>query len=113
MHSAEEQVEHDSLDGLDENQLRRELIDARREITDLKDENSRLRESCQPIRDGGPAFPLATVSGMSLRDWFAGMKLSGLRVGDFTDSKDGAKFCYDYADAMLAEREAVSDTKQK
>lgn len=39
------------------------------------------------------------------RDWFAGMALQGLRVGDWTDCKDGAKYCYDYADAMIQERE--------
>ncbi len=42
--------------------------------------------------------------GMTLRDYFAGKALASLRVGDWTDCKDGAKYCYDYADAMLAER---------
>ncbi len=58
--------------------------------------------------DGGPAFPTPSgehySDGMSLRDWFAGMVLSSMRVGDWTDCKDGAKYAYNYADAMLAER---------
>ena len=43
--------------------------------------------------------------GMSLRDWFAGMALSQCRIGDWNKCEDGAKYCYDYADAMLAQRE--------
>jgi hypothetical protein len=39
MHSAEELAEHQAVEGLDDNQLRRELIDARREIADLKANN--------------------------------------------------------------------------
>jgi len=69
-----------------------------------------------PINDGGPAFPQACpemcipgqtdreTQGMTLRDWFAGQALSSLRVGDWTECKDGAQYCYDYADAMLAAR---------
>ncbi len=45
MHSAEEQFEHESVEGWDESRLRRELIDARREIKDLKAENDTLRKS--------------------------------------------------------------------
>jgi hypothetical protein len=62
--------------------------------------------------DGGPAFPsgengiYAMRSGMTLRDWFAGQVLAGLLAdGDF-HSADGAAACaYEYADAMLAERD--------
>jgi hypothetical protein len=72
-----------------------------------------------PTNDGGPAFPHTRIycespndlmhqyvpmSGMSLRDWFAGQALSSLRVGDWTECKDGAQYCYDYADAMIAAR---------
>lgn len=70
--------------------------------------------------DGGPAFPAATDnrSGMSLRDWFAGQALAGLAAvfADYdyvkTAAENGmtvpeftAKRVYEYADAMLAERE--------
>lgn len=88
------------------------------------------------IECGGPAFPVPeqhgqqhvsspngnqweqgwepAASGMTLRDWFAGMALQGmmacpvtLEFNDGTNTeKDGfAKCAYDQADAMLAERE--------
>ena len=62
--------------------------------------------------DGGPAFPrtllLSECRGMSLRDWYAGQALRSL--SNWSDSKNNAqeavaKACYDYADAMLKERE--------
>jgi hypothetical protein len=63
--------------------------------------------------DGGPAFPLTVPDfrdyenqpqpGMSLRDWFAGMALSGLLASDeWVEVEDGA---YKIADKMLAERQ--------
>ena len=70
--------------------------------------------------DGGPAFPDPTFvhSGMSLRDWFAGMALQGaLAAWDDYDRKMFkpvpysqrmeifANDAYAMADAMLAERE--------
>ena len=72
------------------------------------------------IRDGGPAFPCEQHEsqagtwnqtfqwGMSLRDWFAGMAMSG-RLShpqncDHSD-RDTAQRAYGLADAMLAERE--------
>jgi hypothetical protein len=74
------------------------------------------------IKDGGPAFPnpaLANegfspsydVSGMTLRDWFAGQALAGL-ASNCTDAglstwlpdSIGAR-AYQYADAMIAARE--------
>jgi hypothetical protein len=68
--------------------------------------------------DGGPAFPCPTGSDggvafadMSLRDWFAGMALAGIRVGDWEKCEHGAKWCYDYADAMLSERQKGQDEK--
>lgn len=76
------------------------------------------------IKDGGPAFPTlltgkwagsetnATFApdmtdGMSLRDWFAGMALQGYiaSVTQSPDRKDTAIACYEYADAMLINRE--------
>ena len=71
--------------------------------------------------DGGPAFPftfqeldgqgnprseMITHVGMSLRDWFAGMALSGMCAdSNLKDSQHVfAKISYKIADAMLAER---------
>ena len=78
--------------------------------------------------DGGPAFPMEIdtedskgypitgkiVGGMSLRDWFAGMALQGMvaQPNDHTFTWDYTKEvrqrlavkAYQYADAMLAER---------
>ena len=67
--------------------------------------------------NGGPAFPRAgmklaggvdpATNGMTLRDWFAGQAL----MGDIADHAGGvtnagrAEWCYEMADAMLAERE--------
>ncbi|GAF73756.1 unnamed protein product [marine sediment metagenome] len=67
------------------------------------------------MKDGGPAFPSHdkihnmdfTESGMSLRDRFAGMALTGM-LGDATcvgDHSDYATAAYKCADAMIAERE--------
>lgn len=79
--------------------------------------------------DGGPAFPLAGSNdysyppqdGMTLRDWFAGMALTGelaslageacveatakaaIRAGR-TACEQVAANCYEMADAMLAAR---------
>ena len=82
------------------------------------------------MKDGGPAFPrplpdvavppdeaLRTVAqyrGMSLRDWFAGMALIGLKPNTNNsaqlDEEAVAKKCYRQADAMLAERDKASET---
>ena len=81
------------------------------------------------IKDGGPAFPQTATPtdgfsfcGMSMRDYFAAAALQGLLAG-YTSSgsnvykKDGEdirivplrkaapELAYDYADAMLKERE--------
>lgn len=82
--------------------------------------------------DGGPAFPqhvlnptkqtygVASNTGMSLRDWLAGMALYGLlsRPGPFGDEmgepcttldecvETGPAIAYRYADAMLRAKEA-------
>lgn len=62
-------------------------------------------------QDGGPAFPfpalntLASSSGMTLRDWFAGQALVAMLSGDKCEYADLlARFAYRQADAMLAER---------
>jgi hypothetical protein len=87
-----------------------------------------------PINDGGPAFPqqafintngqvvtpsdyFPDASGMSLRDWFAGMALQGLvssaGAGIFTAGEvpryEIASYSYKYADAMIAAREAKEE----
>lgn len=63
--------------------------------------------------DGGAALPrLVSMTGapdqegMSLRDWFAGMALSGLYADASTDLScaDHAELCFKQADAMLKER---------
>lgn len=70
-------------------------------------------------KDGGPAFPSkrfeerrgqwvdVEYSGMSLRDWFAGMALRAIiQAWDKQPAPDSAaKSAYEYADAMLAARE--------
>ena len=57
--------------------------------------------------DGGPAFPVGLLPGMSLRDYFAGQALAGLIACPNTSGgeKDFARNAYKLADAMLAERE--------
>jgi len=79
------------------------------------------------ISDGGPAFPFTPTDcsgqigpnyeGMALRDWFAGMALSGMMSycnhhrGDFhtnCDDETIGKTAYAYADAMLAARKEQS-----
>jgi hypothetical protein len=76
-------------------------------------------------KDGGPAFPphvaeihgIATNSaefgmpGMSLRDYFAAKALAGQMAYEGAEgcgldqgSRDVAAWCYELADAMLAER---------
>lgn len=70
------------------------------------------------IDDGGPAFPMMAVydqegrgimegaSGMSLRDWFAGQTLAGMRLVGDVDVRVAAAAAYALADAMLAVRKA-------
>jgi hypothetical protein len=77
-----------------------------------------------PHNDGGPAFPAtcssdgiplavsypeSQVSGMTLRDYFAGQALMGIlnNAGCFANMKDSdvAENAYHAADAMLAARE--------
>ena len=78
------------------------------------------------MKDGGPAFPCngieddpdfpgalqsVSYSGMSLRDWFAGMALNGLLASYANPNAIGfpttavVQDAYEQADAMLKERE--------
>ena len=80
-----------------------------------------------PHDDGGPAYPTTqpdpdtegfmglpvtkNMPGMSLRDWFAGQAIQGFLANqDFlnfpiNNKLEVARFCWDYADAMLADRQ--------
>lgn len=44
-------------------------------------------------------------SGMTLRDYFAGQALAGILARSSYKAQSAALFAYQYADAMLAERE--------
>lgn len=72
-------------------------------------------------KDGGAAFPRRAIGselagdmpGLSIRDWFAGQFLAGMIAAPpgrfkvtkgFSDKEATAQACYDYADALLAER---------
>lgn len=77
--------------------------------------------------DGGPAFPVVhaiipqqghfvtappAIHGMSLRDWFAGQVLMGFAAHQNNHSwtrKQIAQDCYDWAEAMIAERKSLSE----
>ena len=55
----------------------------------------------------GPEFQVPYHGGidrMTLRDYFAASALHGLLVGSASSDSDVAKWAYDAADAMLAER---------
>ena len=72
-------------------------------------------------KDGGPAFPVGLLPGMSLRDYFAAKAMEGILANsenitntlmwqNLTDFKvlnisDACELSYLLADAMLAERE--------
>ena len=66
----------------------------------------------EKIDDGGPAFPVslelylgASLSGMTLRDWFAGQALAGMLANGGAVSWEGdATNAYTVADAMLEAR---------
>ena len=75
------------------------------------------------MNDGGPAFPCKGIeydpdfpgalqsvsySGMSLRDWFAGMAMQGQIIADqraADNPEKAAERAYANADAMIKERE--------
>ncbi len=65
-------------------------------------------------KDGGPMFPIATIvngngdvqpgwNGASLRDWFAGQVLAAACSEEGPET--ASILAYEYADAMLAQRE--------
>jgi hypothetical protein len=71
-------------------------------------------------QNGGPVYPCKTYTqsghpngesmGMTLRDYFAGQALAGLLAGHGRPIQkiflsDEALLCYEYADAMIAERD--------
>ena len=72
-------------------------------------------------KDGGPAFPVGLLPGMSLRDYFAAKAMEGILANsenitntlmwlNLTDFKvlnipDACELSYLLADAMIAERE--------
>jgi hypothetical protein len=57
---------------------------------------------------GGPAFPTKPghwmEEGMTLRDYFAAKAMAAQIATTYYSAKDVAKFAYEMADAMLAER---------
>lgn len=69
-----------------------------------------------PLPNGGPAFPIVehddrygtrVCPGLTIADWFAGQALSGyLADGAITSEKAAscAEQCYDFAEAMVAEK---------
>lgn len=70
------------------------------------------------VNDGGPAFPIPYVdvdmnattvkigaSGMSIRDWFAGMALANMAREGTHYHASIAEEAYEYSDAMLKARE--------
>jgi len=69
--------------------------------------------------EGGAAFPVSTAlhwsPGMSLRDWFAGMALSGelASSNEYQEPANIALWTYRVADAMLAERERTEPVEAK
>ena len=67
--------------------------------------------------NGAPAFPITAghevyATGLSARDWFAGMALQGVLASDgtgFASANELAAAVYEIADAVLAEREKRDD----
>lgn len=59
--------------------------------------------------DNPQAFPSTATHGITLRDWLAGQALDGYIIKAYPHIKQPqretlAKYCYEQADAMLAER---------
>jgi hypothetical protein len=61
------------------------------------------------MNTGGPAFPIGSNAGMSLRDWFAGQAMVGILANDSEPSPEQVPHivasAYILADAMLSQRE--------
>ena len=65
-----------------------------------------MTDEPKQIDDGGPSFPWESFTGMSLRDYFAGMALSNHRFwqNGREPLNECAADCYAIADAMLKAR---------
>jgi hypothetical protein len=61
------------------------------------------------MNTGGPAFPIGSIAGMSLRDYFAAKAMLALCVETMKASKLNTQLlasnAYAVADAMLSQRE--------
>ena len=53
----------------------------------------------------GPSEEQFDATGMTLRDWFAGQALVSMRAELGGEDSEIAKYAYDLADAMIAERD--------
>jgi len=79
--------------------------------------NNKNGESAFPVFEGdmnvnNGTFIGYTCGGMTLRDYFAGQALAGMCYkADWYDGEENvlARWAYDIADAMLAERERKPD----
>jgi len=77
------------------------------------------------IEDGCPTFPrphsiastfeIPAQEGMSLLDWFAGMALIGILANSsqIVEEKLASSWAYEYAEAMLKEREKQNQEEIK
>ena len=65
---------------------------------------------------GGPAFACAAENGhqegMSLRDYFAGQAIVG-KASSIAPSKSLAKWAYDLAESMIAEKQSRQQGEKK
>ncbi len=70
--------------------------------------SEKIKEDDPWLIDGGPAFPARAVwhtyKGMSLRDYYAGQALAGLKLGGMSYEM-ASETAYRVADAMLRARE--------
>ena len=57
--------------------------------------------------DGGPAFPISSYKGMTLRDWFAGQAIAGLTTAPRSVLETVAR-AYEIADTAIKMREVTA-----
>jgi len=58
------------------------------------------------LHTGGPAFPVGTANGMSLRDYFAAKAMQSFLGGDYDlYPHEATQKAYEIADAMLEARQ--------